>query len=48
MYFADLSSCESKDMICLSVLDDVVNTWNGRLWCVNGKLLNKLVKKDLD
>lgn len=31
MYFVDLTSCESKNMACLNVQEDVVDTWHRRL-----------------
>lgn len=47
MYIANLGSCKSKNIICLSVQEDAAKLWHRRLGHVSCSILYKLVKRDL-
>lgn len=47
IYIADLGSCNSKNMTCLSVQKNVIELWQKRVGHVSFSMLNKLEKRDL-
>lgn len=47
MFVADLRSCNTKNLTCLSVQDAAAELWHKRLGHVSCSLLKKIVTRDL-